>query len=126
MNIPTIEQFRAALSDECLFPLLQASLVVVLVFSVAMESLSRWKAGFGGTPLVVTRSSATMGIYYGTYAAISGLLVAICLSAEYAKEHRVAWVLLDAGIVSYLCLFNPWFRLKLNALASFLAGAERR
>lgn len=67
-----------------------------------------------------------MGIYYGTYAAISGLLVAICLSAEYAKEHRVAWVLLDAGIVSYLCLFNPWFRLKLNALASFLAGAERR
>jgi hypothetical protein len=124
--MPTLAQLRSALSDECLFPLLQVLLVVGLAFCVLMEVLSRRRAGFGGTRLIVTRSPATMGIYYGTYAAISGLLVAICLSAEYAKEHRVAWALLDAGIVSYLCLFNPWFRLKLNGLASFLASAERR
>jgi hypothetical protein len=67
-----------------------------------------------------------MAIYYGAYAAISGLLVAICLTVDIAKDHRVLWAIGDTLVVSYLCLFNPWFRNKLNEFAQFLTKVEKR
>jgi hypothetical protein len=114
------------LSDTYLFPVLQGLVVLTGGIAVLMELITRFRAGFGSTRLIVTRSQTSMAIYYGTYAAATGVLVALCSTVEFAEHHRVAWVLLDVLVTSYLCLFNPWFRLKLQALSSYLASAERR
>jgi len=113
-------------SDQYWFPILQGILFIGLVLSLVKEFIARKRAGFGGAKLTVTRSLASMNIYYGMYAAISGVLVALCLSVEYAKDHRVLWVAIDIFISSYLCLFNPWFRLKLQDLSTFLTKVETR
>jgi hypothetical protein len=91
-----------------------------------MEFAAQMRAGFGGVKLVVTRSQASMNMYYGTYATISGVLVALCLTVDFAKDHRVFWVLTDTFVSSYLCLLNPWFRLKLQAFSAFLTKVEAR
>lgn len=114
------------LSDQYMFPLLQAVLFFVLVLSLVMEFFAQKRAGFGGTKLIVTRSQASMNMYYGTYAAISGVLVALCLTVEFAKDHRVLWVMVDIFVSSYLCLLNPWFRLKLQDFSAFLTKVEAR
>jgi hypothetical protein len=119
-----------------MFPLLQSALFSILILAVALELAAQMRAGFGakglyqveGAPatLVITRSAASMNVYYGAYAAISGVLVALCLTADAAKNHRVFWVLADVFVSSYLCLFNTCFRLHLQDLAEFLTRVETR
>jgi hypothetical protein len=121
-----LEKMVDIFSDQYMFPLLQGVLFVVLVLSLVIEFLAQKRAGFGGKSLVVTRSQTSMNIYYGTYAALSGILVALCLTVEFAKNHRVLWVLVDTLISSYLCLLNPWFRLKLQDFSAFLTKVEAR
>lgn len=120
------EKMVHMLSDQYMFPLLQGVLFFVLLLSLVMEFAAHMRAGFGGVKLVVTRSQASMNMYYGTYAAISGVLVALCLTVDFAKDHRVFWVLTDTLVSSYLCLLNPWFRLKLQSLSAFLTKIEAR
>jgi len=67
-----------------------------------------------------------MGYFYATYAAISGLLVAICLSVGVVKDHRVLWVVVDTAAVAYVCLFNGWFRNHLVGFAIYLSKHEER
>jgi type III secretory pathway component EscS len=74
----------------------------------------------------ITRSDASMKLFYGTYAAISGLLVAICLSVDAAKDHRVLWLVVDIFAVAYVCLLNPWFRNHLVRFADYLTKLEKR
>jgi hypothetical protein len=50
------------------------------------------------------------GPFYGMYAAASGLVIAISLTVDVAKNYRVFWALFDTGLVAYVCLYNPWFR----------------
>jgi hypothetical protein len=114
------------LSDTYLFPVLQALLALIFLFSVAMEVFSQVRAGFGSVSLSLERGAETMKIFYGFYLALSGLLVALCMGVEMAKEHRVIWVVLDVLIVSYLCLVNPWFRNGLVGIAVTLRKLERR
>jgi hypothetical protein len=121
-----LEKIVQVFSDQYMFPILQGLLFFVLVLSLFMEFRARKRAGFGDTKLTVTRSPASMNIYYGMYAAISGVLVALCLSVDYAKDHKVLWVAIDIFISSYLCLFNTWFRLKLQDLSTYLTKVEAR
>jgi type III secretory pathway component EscS len=114
------------LSDSCLFPLLQSVLFVVLLLALLMEFIAQTRAGFGEAGATVTRGDKSMAIFYAIYAAVSGVLVALCLSVDWAKDHRVFWVLLDTFITSYLCLMNPWFRNNLLAFAVFLTKVESR
>jgi len=120
MNMPMF------LSDDYLFPLLQGVLVLLLLFALLMEFLAQARAGFGGATLTVTRGEKSIAVFYGLYAATSGLLVALCLSVEWAKDHRVFWALLDTFIASYLCLMNPWLRNKLLSFAGWLTIVEAR
>ena len=91
-----------------------------------MSFLGAMKAGKGGASLTVTRGNESMGRFFGFYAAISGLLVAICLSSDFAKDHRVFWSILDVMLVAYVCLFNIWFRNKLLGWVEHLTKIETR
>ena len=80
------------LSDAILFWILQAGLVLFALFA----AFQNWRTfGRGNLTMQILRGDATMKIFYGTYAGISGLLVAICLSVDAAKDHRVLWVVVD-------------------------------
>lgn len=113
-------------SDTYLFPALQIALVSFFIFSLLMSLIQSIKAGKGGVSLTVTRGNESMGRFFGFYAAISGLLIAICLSTDYAKEHRVFWSVVDTLLVAYICLYNIWFRNKLLGWVAHLTKVEKR
>jgi hypothetical protein len=114
------------LSDAVLFSALQVALVMFVLFAALRNWFQARKAGRGSVTLTVTRGDASMARFYGTYAAISGLLIAICLSVDVAKNHRVLWVVIDTVLVAYVCLFNPWFRNLLLGWAERLSKIEKR
>ena len=109
-------------SDAVLFWVLQAGLVLFALFVAVVARLP----GRGGPTVQIKRGETSMGYFYATYVAISGLLVAICLSVDVAKDHRVFWVLLDTIAVAYICVFNMWFRNRLVGYAIYLSEREHR
>lgn len=108
------------LSDEYAFPFIQALLVAFTIFALMKTFPEK------GPSLSVERGSLSMAIFYGFYAAASGLLIAICLSTEtkLAKDYRVFWSALDVFLIFYLCLCNVWFRNKLLAWADILTKID--
>ena len=113
-------------SDAVLFPLLQAGLVLFVLFAALRNWIAVKRAARGPLTMRVTRSETSMKYFYATYAAINGLLVAIALSVDAAKDYRVLWVAVDTALVAYVCLFNPWFRNHLVRLANYLPQLEKR
>jgi hypothetical protein len=113
-------------SDEVLFPALQAGLASFVVYAWLRNWIQTRKAGRGGTTLSVTRGDASMARFYATYAAVSGLLIAISLSVDVARDQRVFWAIFDTVLVAYVCLFNPWFRNNLLGWADRLTKIEKR
>jgi len=104
-------------SDKALFPAIQIALFIFVLFAVIRNYIQAGNAGQGEIAVEIVRGNVSMGLFYGTYAAISGILIAICLSVDIAKNHRVLWSMLDTIQVGYLCLFNGWFR---NLLVQWL------
>ncbi|OGP63354.1 MAG: hypothetical protein A2170_02730 [Deltaproteobacteria bacterium RBG_13_53_10] len=121
-----MQKMSYLLSDTILFPALQVALVMLVLFAALRNWLQARKAGRGGVTLAVTRGDVSMGRFYGMYAATSGLLVAICLSVDAAKNHRVLWVAIDTTLVAYVCLLNPWFRNLLLGWSARLSKIEKR
>ena len=113
-------------SDAVLFWMLQAGLVLFALFAFLRNWIAIGKAGRGSLTMQITRGETSMKYFYGAYAAISGLLVAICLSVDAAKDHRVFWLAVDTSTVAYVCLFNAWFRNYLVKLANYLTKLEKR
>ena len=113
-------------SDSVLFFVLQATLITFVMFAVARNWLAARRAGRGGATLTVTRGTDSMMRFYGTYVAVSGVLIAVCLSTEVAENHRVFWSLLDSLLVAYVCLYNPWFRNLLLGWVAHLTTIEQR
>jgi len=113
-------------SDALLFPALQTVLILFVLFAWLLNFWHSRRAGHGTFSAQVTRGDSSMGYLYGTYAAISGLLIAICLSVDIATKHRVLWVVVDAGLVFYVCLLNPWFRNRLLEWVNRLPKIEKR
>ena len=122
----TVDSLVQLASDSVLFFVLQATLVIFVMFAAAQEWCAVRRAGRGGATLKVTRSRESMMQFYGAYAAISGILIAVCLSTEVAKNHRVFWTVFDVLLVAYVCLFNPWFRNLLLNRVSRLTTIEQR
>lgn len=114
------------LSDDVLFPVLQGALVALVLVAFLCNEIQARRAGRGGAKLTVTRGEKSMSIFYGTYAAITGLLVAICLSVDIARNHRTLWVALDTILVAYICLGNPCSRSLLLSWANRLTKIETR
>ena len=113
-------------SDEIVFWALQLFVVGFVLFAALLNAWHAWRAGRGSVTLEVKRSPQSMNLFYGMYAAITGVLVALCLQVNVATHHRVIWVLVDTLLVAYLCLRNAWFRNKLVGVANALASIERR
>jgi type III secretory pathway component EscS len=114
------------LSDAILFPLIQKALVLFALFAFLFNSWKTRKISNEGFSAKITRGDQSMKLFYGMYAAISGLLIAICLSVDMARNYRILWVVVDTGIVAYLCLFNPWFRNLIIKWANQLSKIEKR
>lgn len=119
-QICTYIPINELLSDNYLFPAIQLLLAVFVFFC--------WLIGLtqSGNFARVTRGDATMAVFYGFYAVLSGLFIAICLQVEVAKNHRVLWVLTDAILIAYVCIFNTWFRNKLLGWIEHLKQIETR
>jgi hypothetical protein len=113
-------------SDAFLFWVLQGGLVLFALYAFSKNWIQAREAGRGGLTMQPIRGDTSMKLFYGTYAAISGLLVAICLSVDAAKDHRVVWVLVDTFAVAYVCLLNGWSRNHLVGFANYLAKLEKR
>ncbi len=106
--------------------MLQAGLVLFALFALLRNWIAARKAGRVGTTRQIKRGNVSMKYFYGTYAAISGLLVAICVSVDVAKDHRVLWMVVDTSVVAYVCLFNAWFRNHLVGFVIYLTRLEER
>ena len=114
------------LSDRILFWILEGMVVGFVLLAAAKDWKARRNAGRGGATLSVKRSAASGGKFYGAYGAATAVLVAIALQVEVAKDHRVVLVLLNVGVVAYLCLLNSWFRNKLVGWTTRLSELEER
>jgi hypothetical protein len=98
--------------DAFLFWILQAVIVLFALFAALRNWIAARKAGRGGATMQIKRGETSMRYFYGAYAAINGLLVAICLSvdAPVVKNHRIFLAVVDTAAVAYVCIFNGWFR----------------
>ena len=124
MNLGTIlNEISHWASDAVLFPALQLVLVLLVIYSVVR---SRWMISGGGFSAKVTRSPTSMAIFYGAYAALSGVATALCLRVDMAANYRVLFVVLELVLIAYLCLGSNWFRNKLIGWANSLTELEKR
>jgi hypothetical protein len=108
------------LSDKYLFPVIQ---ILLTVFAIVCWVYGQCQSGNFAK---IDRSDITMATFYGIYAALSGLFVAICSQVEIAENYRVIWILTDVTLIAYICIFNPWFRNKLLGLIEYLKKIETR
>ena len=112
------------LSDQILFWVIQSCIFVIFVVSLAFNLKENKSKNQGGVSLSVERGDKSMAIFYGSYAALNGLLVALCLSIEVTKGYRVIWVIVDTVFPAYICLFNPWARNKILGWVHYLKKLE--
>jgi hypothetical protein len=113
-------------SDPVLFPSLQIVLLLVVFLALFMDFWVFLRVGRRGRTIAVSRGEKSMSLFYGIYAALSGLFIAICLSVDTAKGYRVFWAIVDTILIAYLCIFNPWFRNVLLGWAAWLTKIEER
>ena len=112
-------------SDQWFFPAIQLLLVAVVAVAFLMDWGLRRSMGHG-ISIKVIRSEGSMAKFYAIYGVLTGVFVTIAVAADYAHRHRTFFVLLDVGLVAYLCLFNSWFRSKLIGWTKALAELEKR
>lgn len=108
-------------SDHFAFYLMQAAIIFLLIISITIEYYRSQKKG---PTLSVERGEKSMMLLYGSYAAVNGIIIAICLSTDAAKNHRVFFVIFNSLILAYLFLYNSWFRNKLFGWAYRLTKTE--
>jgi len=113
-------------SDGVLFWALQAFLFLAAIVAFIANKAAEYRAGKGGATLSVTRGHESMSLFYGSYVALNGLFVALCLSVEVIEGYRIFWVLLDTLAPAYICILNPWSRNKLLGWAHRLREIEKR
>jgi hypothetical protein len=68
----------------------------------------------------VVRGPGSLAVFYGVYAAMTAVVLTIATTANAAENHRVLYVLWDAGAIAYLCLINAWFKERLIRLSNWL------
>jgi hypothetical protein len=104
------DKLSEIMADTIVFPALQLCLVMFVLFAVLHSWIPLKRNRRGKSKVSVIRGEVSMNYFYAAYAVINGLLVAICLSVDITKNHRVIWVIIDTILVAYLCIFNQWFR----------------
>lgn len=117
---------NSAFADDVAFWMLQAALAGAFVLALIGELVAKRRAGRGSVTLRVGRGPYSMAIFFGTYLAISGLLVAICLQVDVIESYRIFWVLFDTSIPFYVCVLNSLSRNVLLGWADKFAKLEVR
>lgn len=112
-------------SDPWLFPAIQLLLVAFVAVAFVLDWRLRRSMG-PGLSLKVIRYEGSMAKFYAAYGVLTGVFVTIAVAADCAQRHRTFFVLLDVVLISYLCLFNSWFRNKLIGWTNALAELEKR
>ncbi|MFO1205699.1 MAG: hypothetical protein U1E63_08250 [Burkholderiales bacterium] len=98
---------RSFTRDRHWLPALQFGLLLLVVYAA---SKSLWAYLHPGVNLTVSRGDRSLTWLYFTYATATvacGLAVQV---SETIKGHKVAVVVLDYLALTYLFLFNAWFR----------------
>ena len=108
-----------------MFWLVQTMLCLLFLCALCRNVWAYFKSGKGGATQGVNfiggtlRIGATQGgirgdesttMFYGTYLAVNGLLIALCLSVDVIDKYKIFWVIIDTMIPAYLCILNPWSR----------------
>ena len=94
-------------------------LFTVELLLVGFVVVSLWKearAGRRGLGLEVKRGDASMAFLYIVYGIATVIYTLLVQIAESAQGHKVVLIVLDYGLLTYLCFFNSWFRNKLIEL----------
>jgi hypothetical protein len=95
------------LSDKVVFPVFQILFLLVFVYAVLQELLTR------NSGIMVTRGEEgwkNFEFAYGILAVIATLLIS---TTEALKGHKTIIALSDLGVLLYLVFYNSWFRNKL-------------
>ena len=115
---------KTVTSDNVMFWGIQLFIFIVFVISFFVSIWEQIKENRTGVCVSIERGKESMAIFYGSYAALSGILVGLCLSVDVAKGYRVLCVLGDTVIITYLCLLNPWSRNKILKWVHYLKKLE--
>jgi len=112
--------FLGAISDDFVFILFQLSLCSLAIFGLLRVNIARYKAGKGGTKLIIGRGEESMGNFYLVSGA-GAILVNQIISLSTAYDgYKCFFSIMDLFILVYLCFFNPWWRNKIVELMSNL------
>jgi len=113
-------------SDGVLFWVLQALILFTALAAFIANKVAERRAGKGGATLSVKRGNESMSLFYGSYVALNGLLITLCLSVDVVEGYRMLWVIFDTVVAAYVCILNPWSRNKLLGWAHHLREIETR
>lgn len=120
-----IDSLCTALSDDFLFPAIQGGLILFVLTIAALDLRCRLHTRSGFNALI-TRGDKSMAKFYGAYGVLTTVFVTLSVSVDYARSHRVFFVVLDVLLIAYACLLNAWFRSKLIGWTGTLSERENR
>lgn len=100
-------------TDGATLLVMHIALGLMLLVALAMEQLSRLRAGRGSASLVVGRGQESMHTLTGVFATSLGLFAVAIEVASAAEGHKSFLVVIDFTVLAYLFLFNNWLRNKL-------------
>lgn len=100
--------------DTYLYPTVQVIFVLFAVYALYRDLKVRYiKTGIVAS---VKRGPESMAKLHAIYVALAFLIVLVTLNVESLKNHKLFFVLLNVGLLAYLCFWNAWSRNKLLGL----------
>ena len=104
--------------DTVLFAAVQAVVIIPALVSIIYEFNSRRKRKTTpeGTPPLTGSATGnpSTGIQKVLYPATIIFFAAICFANDEIAGHRIFWLALDFGLVTYLLVFSRWVRERYN------------
>ena len=104
-------------SDSCLYPVVQALYILFVLYAAFHHKVVSWffsnRSGGASVTGKVERTSESMSKFYGAYVAMAFIVVLVTLNVKIIENYRVFFVILNVGLLVYLCFWNAWFRNKL-------------
>lgn len=114
------------LSDDITFLVLQAVVLGVTLSLICLDKFHRYRAGRGPISMTITRGADSMARFYAMYATTNGLLVALILSVETAKDYKVLLTIVNTLCCFYVFVLNHYMRNKILGVTEGLRKVEER
>ncbi|MBK7266294.1 MAG: hypothetical protein IPI12_08175 [Ignavibacteriales bacterium] len=107
---PMENLFNYITGDNILFSVVQG-LLILFSFLTLLRTLSWKNQNCGWSTRVAKVSTDIRGFLF------VGLVIfftAVCFSTDEIIGHRIFWLTLDVGLLSYILLFNGWGRKRID------------